>query len=75
MNKLMFTLKEAAEATGFSAEALKLAITQAYDTQSPSRNVTKTRLPRLAAKRPSPASAYRILATDLQAWLEELPDA
>jgi len=71
--KLMFSLKEAAEATGLSTGVLKSAITQDYSSGGDKK--VATRLPRLAAKRPTGSSGYRILATDLQAWLEQLPDA
>lgn len=73
--KLMLTLKEASSATGLSVEALRLAITQSYDEISSHRNVTRTRLPRLNAKQPTGSSGYRILTSDLEAWLRTLPDA
>lgn len=71
MSKLLFTVPEASEATGISEIAIKAAIRQTY---ASAKERDLTRLPRLPAKIAG-GNAYRILATDLQAWLEQLPDA
>lgn len=71
MTKLLYSVPEAAEATGLSESAIKAAIRQTY---ASARERDLKRLPRLPAKLAG-GNAYRILATDLQAWLEQLPDA
>ena len=71
MSKLLYSAPEAAEATGLSEVVIKAAIKQSY---SSAKERDLTRLPRLPAKLAG-GNAYRILATDLQAWLEQLPDA
>ena len=71
MSKLLYSAPEAAEDTGLSEVVIKAAIKQSY---SSAKERDLTRLPRLPAKLAG-GNAYRILATDLQAWLEQLPDA
>ena len=72
MTKLLLTLEEASQATGISVEALRAAITQDY---TGAKTKHFKRLPRLAAKAPTNRRLYTVLATDLQSWLEQLPDA
>lgn len=57
---LSFTLPEAAKRSGFSVKEVQAAVARGD----------------LRAKKATPTSRYRrILLTDLQAWLEQLPDA
>ncbi|WP_216395796.1 hypothetical protein [Arcanobacterium phocae] len=69
--KLAYTLKEAAEATPFSVSTLRKAVTQNY-------RPNERKFPRLNAKAgvaKGNSAAFVILHEDLQAWLEQLPDA
>ncbi|WP_455951383.1 hypothetical protein [Arcanobacterium haemolyticum] len=66
-----YRLEEVSVMTNFSVQDLKLAITQNYETVS---NQGRVRLPRLRAKR-GKRREYLVLNEDLQAWLEQLPDA
>lgn len=70
--KVLYTTEEAAEATGLSEVVIRAAINRNYTT-------AKTKglkvLPPLPAKRPLNKPDFFILATDLQAWAEQLPDA
>lgn len=70
--KLAYSPKEAAEATGISKNTIYAAIKQTYATV---KEAEMKRLPRLRAKAPTNGRDYRILATDLLAWLDQLPDA
>lgn len=68
MTRLAFSVKEAAEVTGMSPDAIKAAI-HSTDPQQ------KLRAKALSLTKTGRASKFVILPADLQAWLEGLNDA
>lgn len=70
MMKVLYTVKEAAEATGISQEALLAAIKGKTRTSGKPSTVV---LPRLRARQAT-GEAYRITHADLTAWVDQLPD-
>lgn len=67
--RLSYTIKEAAEATGISADVIKAAI----HTTDPERKLRAKALS--VSERTGRASKYVVLRADLEAWLEGLATA